>query len=808
MDYAVPEYDLHAGSRTNFMYLKLLVELGIKVQFLPQNFKRIEPYSSELNQLGVELLDGPWFEQHWESWLQENGHGIDYVFFHKPDPAMAFLSAVKRFTNAAIIYQCHELHYLSLRRKAEIEKDEQGVEQARQAEEKEDQLFEASDALLTFSEVESDALRQKLPHKKVFTVPLFFYSSRPSVSSDFEKRKTLLFVGACAHAPNRDAIKWFCDAVLPLIQKEIPEVVFKIIGADPPNEILALQSDHIQVLGRVSEAALLKAYEEARIMVVPLRYGAGVKGKIIESFYHGVPVVTTEVGLEGINVPTLLNRPKNDANAFAAEVIALYRDNRLLKQMSREGSDFIAENFTEDAAADLMVEVLTASKEQAATGLAEAVGAVTAPAPPRLIAFYLPQYHPIPENDEWWGEGFTEWRNVSKAQPLFSNHYQPHVPADLGYYDLRDEETRCAQAELAQQYGIGGFCYYHYWFNGHRLLQRPLEEVLKSGKPDFPFCICWANENWTRRWDGEERQVLMRQDYDEADDRHHIRALLPIIEDPRYIRINGRPILLIYRTENLPDPARTADIWREEARLAGVGEIYLCRVESVGQCDPHDIHFDAAVEFAPDWRNKGPRLSADSPLLGEPSKKLAQICEQNTVHAYADLADTMMAKEIPDYKWFRCATPSWDNWARRSKGANIFVGATPEKYQSWLSYLIENTEGRLFGEERLIFVNAWNEWAEGNHLEPDEKFGHAFLEATQMALTESQAMARSRRVGASDEVRMGQLMCQLVNHQYRVSQLEVQVEGMLNSTSWKATAPIRWTKQQILDLKKRFSNES
>ena len=226
----------------------------------------------------------------------------------------------------------------------------------------------------------------------------------------------------------------------------------------------------------------------------------------------------------------------------------------------------------------------------------------------RLIAMYLPQYHPIPENDEWWGKGFTEWRNVSKAKPQFKGHYQPHLPADLGFYDLRVEESRIAQAELAKQYGIHGFCYYHYWFNGRRLLERPLEEVLKSGKPDFPFCICWANENWTRRWDGEEQNVLMKQVYSEEDDRNHIRDLFRIFKDRRYIRVNGKPVFLVYRTENIPDPKRTAEIWREEARRAGVGELYLVRVESIGGCDPVSIGFDAALEFAPDWQRKGPRI--------------------------------------------------------------------------------------------------------------------------------------------------------------------------------------------------------
>ncbi|MBE9539652.1 MAG: glycoside hydrolase family 99-like domain-containing protein, partial [Proteobacteria bacterium] len=287
--------------------------------------------------------------------------------------------------------------------------------------------------------------------------------------------------------------------------------------------------------------------------------------------------------------------------------------------------------------------------------------------------------------------------------------------------------------------------------------------------------------------------------------------LLPIFEDKRYIRVNGKPLFLVYRTENIPDPARTAEIWREEARRAGIGELYLCRVESIGKCDPQAINFDAALEFAPDWWNKGPQLKADSELLEHAGGGVKEVCDNNFVHSYQALADTMMAKAIPAYKWFRCVTPSWDNWARRTRGANIFIDSTPEKYQSWLSRAINNSNARLLGEERIVFINAWNEWAEGNHLEPDQKFGHGYLEATRQALAESQLEADSRRVGASDDVRIGQLMSQLVNHKHqlnvlqgRVVQRDRQIADMLESTSWRLTTPVRWAKQQLIHLKKLF----
>src|SRR5215471_9126155 len=187
----------------------------------------------------------------------------------------------------------------------------------------------------------------------------------------------------------------------------------------------------------------------------------------------------------------------------------------------------------------------------------------------RLIAFYLPQFHPIPENDAWWGKGFTEWTNVARARPVFRGHYQPHMPADLGFYDLRLPEVRQAQADLAREYGIHGFCYYHYWFGGKRLLQYPFDRVLTSGKPDFPFCLCWANEPWTRAWDGREQDILQPQSYSEEDDRRHIVSLLPAVLDERAIRVEGKPLFLVYQARELPDPAQTVEVWQEVAREAG-----------------------------------------------------------------------------------------------------------------------------------------------------------------------------------------------------------------------------------------------
>lgn len=343
----------------------------------------------------------------------------------------------------------------------------------------------------------------------------------------------------------------------------------------------------------------------------------------------------------------------------------------------------------------------------------------------RLIAFYLPQFHTIPENDLWWGEGFTEWTNVNRAIPLFKDHYQPHRPAELGYYDLRETEIKQQQANLAREHGIYGFCYYHYWFNGKRLLEGPLNEILQSGKPDFPFCVCWANENWTRRWDGRESEVLMAQQYNEQSNVQFILDLLPVLADKRYIRINGRPLLLIYRAELIPGLSQAISEWRKITREAGLGEVYLAAVESFsGVHSDLAEEFDALVEFPPHAR---------SVAVEVPPQDLVEDFK-GQLFDYAASAANFMNRTDTSEKLFRTAMPAWDNTARRMNAAHIYLDATPQCYQQWLSHIATQTRNLRTGEERIVFVNAWNEWAEGNHLEPDERNGRDYLEATRSAL--------------------------------------------------------------------------
>jgi Glycosyltransferase WbsX len=359
----------------------------------------------------------------------------------------------------------------------------------------------------------------------------------------------------------------------------------------------------------------------------------------------------------------------------------------------------------------------------------------------RVIAFYLPQFHPVPENDAWWGKGFTEWTNVTKARSLFRGHYQPHLPADLGFYDLRVAESREAQADLARQYGIAGFCYYHYWFSGKRLLHRPFDEVLTSGRPNFPFCLCWANENWTRVWDGGESEVLMEQTYSEQDDLAHICWLARAFADPRYIRIENKPLFVIYRAHKLPDIRKTAAIWRDECRRLGIGEVFLCRVDTgTDVLPPNEMGLDAAVEFQPEFPNIGKLLSLRRLKLTQWRwndlrffLRRKFLDDNINVQNYRHLVSSMSTRIQPNYLRFPCVTPGWDNSPRRRRNPIVFIGSSPRLFHHWLvetlAKLMKSTN-----TPRILFLNAWNEWAEGNHLEPDQRYGRAYLEALREAL--------------------------------------------------------------------------
>jgi lipopolysaccharide biosynthesis protein len=346
--------------------------------------------------------------------------------------------------------------------------------------------------------------------------------------------------------------------------------------------------------------------------------------------------------------------------------------------------------------------------------------------PFRPIAFYLPQFHPIPENDEWWGRGFTEWTNTAKAKPLFPGHQQPNVPGELGFYDLRLPETRHAQAELARAHGVEGFCYYEYWFAGRRVLQRPFAEVLESGQPEFPFCICWANESWTGIWHGTPNRILVEQTYPgETDHRAHFEHWLAAFRDERYIRVERKPLLMIYRPEKLPDARKTTDLWRDLAHRAGLPGLYLVGVGHNPRWDSIADGFDAIV--APNLPDRQhPWVSWLHPL-----KRLARINKIRrgwpAIHNYADIYSSLLGEERPGVVCHPCVIPNWDNTPRSGRNGLVLHGSTPELFRAHLKQVLAHVKDRP-PATNLVFIKSWNEWAEGNYLEPDLRFGRRYLE--------------------------------------------------------------------------------
>lgn len=338
----------------------------------------------------------------------------------------------------------------------------------------------------------------------------------------------------------------------------------------------------------------------------------------------------------------------------------------------------------------------------------------------KAIAFYLPQFHPIPENDAWWGKGFTEWTNVSKAVPQFVGHHQPHLPGELGFYDLRLPEVLQQQAALARHYGIHGFCFHHYWFGGKRLLERPLQLLLEHKEIDINFCLCWANENWSRRWDGAEHDVLMEQDHSPEDDIAFIDSLFDAFEDERYIRVDGKPLLIVYRATLLPDAKETAKRWRDRAVEKGFDGLYIVAAKSFDIDDPSRFGFDAAVEFPP--HKLWPKDVTSEQEIINPNYT-------GNVYDYEDAAEIAKGFKHEGHLCFRTVMPSWDNEARRPGNGFSFVKSTPENYAGWLDCMCKETMNYP-EDKRMLFINAWNEWAEGAHLEPDRRHGYAYLHTT------------------------------------------------------------------------------
>lgn len=359
-------------------------------------------------------------------------------------------------------------------------------------------------------------------------------------------------------------------------------------------------------------------------------------------------------------------------------------------------------------------------------------GDTSAPAPKaRALAFYLPQFFPIPENDEWWGPGFTEWTNTARARRLFPGHQQPTLPADLGFYDLRVPETRQAQSDLARANGVEAFVYWHYWFgDGDRILERPFREVLESGAPEIGFCLAWANQSWTGIWHAAPDKVLKQQTYPgPEDDRRHFETLLPAFRDERYVRVNGRPLFYVFRPEELPDPARFVDRWQSMAREAGLDGLYLVAEASdllgagTRYSDAAADGFDASVYM---------RLPAKvTPASRFRMRVMRKLMGGPEIWPYSD---TIVDEYPVDAHVQPCVYPNWDNTPRSGRGGLVVRGATPERFQRNVERAVDLLADRP-ADERLLWIKSWNEWAEGNHLEPDLRDGHDWLRALRAGLS-------------------------------------------------------------------------
>ncbi|MBU2755760.1 glycosyl hydrolase [Acidithiobacillus sp. CV18-2] len=372
----------------------------------------------------------------------------------------------------------------------------------------------------------------------------------------------------------------------------------------------------------------------------------------------------------------------------------------------------------------------------------------------KVLAFYLPQFHRIKENSEWWGPGFTEWTNVVKAKPNYIGHYQPHFPRDLGFYDLSHTETLKEQSELAKAYGIDGFCIYYYWFSGRKLLEKPLQNLLCSDI-DISFCLCWANENWTRTWDGDSKSVLMQQEYRDDDPVRFIESILPYLKDKRYIRVNNKPMLIVYRAKQIPNPKAVFNNWRDIVTHEGLDGLHIVAVEYHDISTPEEVGADALLEFPP-HRFSGPGAKCDFPFHLVNSSFNGEILD------YLKIIAQSVNRTVPKFALYRGIMPSWDNTARRQENPSIVHGSSPLLFTYWLRYL-RCYAATTYQKDKddFIFINAWNEWGEGCHLEPDQKYGLQYLEAVRNSKLE-----RDIKTSTMDQCR--ELLYDSISKYYKV----------------------------------------
>ena len=367
------------------------------------------------------------------------------------------------------------------------------------------------------------------------------------------------------------------------------------------------------------------------------------------------------------------------------------------------------------------------------------------PGDPKLLAYYLPQYYPDPHNDLWWGKGSTEWTNVSKAAAQYVGQYQPRYPGELGFYDLRLSENIYRQIELASYFGIYGFSFYYYWFDGERLLDLPFEKFVNDENITFPFNICWVNESWTKQWEGTSNTPLMVQTSSVESYKNFIKSCAHLFVRKNYIKIEGRPLLSVYRPLDMPEPQEVTEYWRQYVKEETGLDLYIMgcvRIDTKKdyEADYRALGFDACGEFAP-----GPQLA----LMKDISKEKKYVCDAfyGKVYDYKDFVEGKKYFLLKRDGIYRACSPMWDNTARKKNKGVILDGATPDLYRQWLADIIRETKGNKTIDDKIVFINAWNEWAEGAYLEPDLKWKYAYLEATRDAILDARKAAEMKPEG-------------------------------------------------------------
>jgi len=876
----MPEDDRDSGSRRVLHLVEALGESGWAVTFVSHHANPNPRYVRAFQQRGIEVYAGAnaWMDQ-----LIATGR-YELIVIGLWDLAEPLIANIRtRSPESRILVDSIDLHFLRNARRLFQESSDAGaigILKDDYANEfiRELNTYAAADGVLAVSSKEAELINDLTGEAHLgFAVP--DGEDIPESPVPIAERRGVVFVGCYRFPPNVKAVEYLCREILPRVHPDLLARHPVYIVGDGLNDAVrgvAAGVANVQLVGWVPSVA--PYLDRARISVVPLRYGAGTKRKMLQALMHGTPTVSTSIGVEGLGLVDGEHvLVADDAATFAEGISRLLTDDDLWQGLKSSGRSHVIARHGRDHARQQLLSAVARVMSQPAKPAAlpqntpqrppsvtrqqyqqlvqriqNAVDSSLAPetrlivfskgddallklgarvachypqgddgkyaghypkdaddaiaqldrlhgdgmdhillpatalwwldhfpglkdrlardydlvidkpdtcvvyrrhartsaesAPAferitltgsspqvclpdtdvRLVAFFLPQFHPIPQNDKWWGKGFTEWTNVTKARPLFDGHHQPRLPADLGFYDLRLPDVRASQAEMAAAYGIHGFCYYHFWFDGKVLLEQPFEEVLRSGEPDFPFCLCWANEPWSRRWDGRPRDVLQPQSYSPSDDVAHIRSLLPALADRRAITIDGKPVFIVYQSKDLPDSIRTTETWREEVHRAGLPGLYLIAIETGWDAgwDATSFGFDAKILFQPQFAllfSSGTQI----PVGGSETWRVFDY--QKAWQVLADPAPV-------SYKRFDTVCPSWDNTARAGERGVVLHGSTPEAYRRWLEHAITRVADQP-RDHRVVFINAWNEWAEGCHLEPDQRHGRAYLDATKQALT-------------------------------------------------------------------------